>query len=313
MDLSLDPCHAETHYNIGILYERRGRLETALAQYRLAWRNQSDHTPYLLALVETLVALDQNSQALDLITQYLEQDEQAEPDASLYVAAGNILLSLQRPPEAVNMFRQAAYIASDNPSVTESLAYALLEADRPKEAVKLLEQLRQKAQEESKPFPWSNSLALGDAYMKIGKYYQAQRCYEIVREHDTSNPAVWNRLGQAALARSEWDRARAWADKALALQPNHPEALMILAYLAYHQENYTSAEELLRKIVAVDAENGLAWSLLGQTYQALGRNDQALACYVRALKIDPHDQLARTLMVALDEIQVSQQKHHDKL
>jgi Flp pilus assembly protein TadD len=88
---------------------------------------------------------------------------------------------------------------------------------------------------------------------------------------------------------------------------------MILAYLAYHQENYDGAQELLRKIVNVDKENGLAWSLLGQTYQTLGRTEQALACYVQALKIDPRDELARSLMVALDQLQVSREKNHDKL
>ena len=54
--LKLTGDHGEAHYNLGIIFENRGQLEKALSSYEKAWQSRREHEPYLLALVETLVA-----------------------------------------------------------------------------------------------------------------------------------------------------------------------------------------------------------------------------------------------------------------
>jgi len=301
--LKLDPCCVEAHYSLGILWEKRGSLERALESYQKARHLQSKHAPYLLAVAETLVALDRQKEALELLQEYIDNENQVEPDASVYLAAGNILLNMNKPNEAAEMFRQCAYLQPDDPFVTESLAYALFEADKIAESVELFEQLRQKSEKGSKKFAWANYLALGDGYMKLGRYYKAQRCYEAVAEHDNSNPEVWIRLWQAALARNDLNGARHYLDKALVLQPNDVNAQLALAYLALKTNEYTRAEEILRQIITADNNNSLAYCLLGQTLQARSQTSQAHDCYDRALKIDPQDNLARKLMLDLQKEQ----------
>ena len=82
--LKLDPCCVEAHYSLGILREKRGSLDQALESYQKARRLQSKHAPYLLAVAETLVALDRQKEALELLQGYIHAEDQIEPDASVY-------------------------------------------------------------------------------------------------------------------------------------------------------------------------------------------------------------------------------------
>jgi tetratricopeptide (TPR) repeat protein len=308
--LELQSSHAEANYNLGIVLEKRGLTERAMDCYKIAWEARPGHSPYLLALVETLVEQNKLQQALDLLVGYINSNE---GDASVYVAAGNILVALDRSAEAVGMFRDAASLAPENEAITESLAFALLKADRASEALSLFERLEEQAQQSARPFSWSNRLAMGDCYMKLSRFYHAQRCFEYVIEHDGANPAVWTRLAQTAMARDDLKQGRVWAERALTLKPDYPDALTVLAYIAFKQQEYQQAEEILRRIIADEDDNGLAHCLLGQALEARGQIEQAKACYRRALEIDPQDRLAQKLTSAIENTRIGEKATHDKL
>ncbi len=39
--------------------------------------------------------------------------------------------------------------------------------------------------------------------------------------------------------------------------------------------------------MAINPENGLTWNTKGNVYCMLGRNDEAIACYNKAIEIEP--------------------------
>ena len=102
-------------------------------------------------------------------------------------------------------------------------------------------------------------------------------------------------------------------EQALALKPDYPDALTVLAYIAFKQQEYQQAEEILRRIIADEDDNGLAHCLLGQALEARGQIEQAEACYRRALEIDPQDRLAQKLTSEIENTRIGEKATHDKL
>jgi hypothetical protein len=81
-----------------------------------------------------------------------------------------------RHAEAEDLYRQAAQgVHADDPVLLLGRAVALLELDRPADALPLLEQLGQNADQGRTP---AASLALGRAYEALGRHVEADNAYQ---------------------------------------------------------------------------------------------------------------------------------------
>ena len=299
--LSLDPANAQAYYGLGIIHEKWNELEQAFASYQAAWDQQPDHIPYLLAMAETRVAQGRLADALQILT---EQAGHRNRNASVCLAAGNILTTLERHDQALRMFQRAHSANPEDLAIKESLAFALYRAGDTEKALLAFKELLDVTTAQSSDDVWAYHLALGDCHLRLAHYHDAQRCFEVVRDHDINNPAVWTRLAQTAIGRQDYSQARYYAQKALSLQNDQSEALMVLGYAALKERQYQQAQEFLNQVTKLDSRNGLAYCLLGQTLQAAGDPSQAKACYARALEINPQDTLARHLIRTVDQTQL---------
>jgi tetratricopeptide (TPR) repeat protein len=142
----------------------------------------------------------------------------------------------------------------------------------------------------------------------------------------TRNYIAHNNLGFAFMEMRKWDSAREHLDEALRINPNYAKAQHNLALLFHRQGKLSEAifhyQELLRVHPFPDARYSYATALLenGQVYEAekqlalilkddsgnaavynlygilfLKKDDKksAIACFTKALQIDPHDNNAR--------------------
>ena len=68
--------------------------------------------------------------------------------------------------------------------------------------------------------------------------------------------------------------------------PSSPPEL-IQAESAIEKQDYTTAEPLLKKVVAQDPHNFAAWFDLGFIYNALGKTDDSIAAYRKSVAAKP--------------------------
>jgi len=303
--LQLDPKQAQAYYYQGIIHERWNQPELAFEDYQKAWQNESGSIAYLLAMVESKALQGQYQDALTLLT---ERMSSVDRDAAIYMTAGNLLASLNRHEEALEMFTEAQNISPDKTPVKEALAFALHRAGRSKEALAIFQELSKGPSLEGNQNNWIYELAMGDCYMALQQLHQAQRCFETVTERDPLNPKAWKRLAQAQLAREYLDQAVQSTRRALSLQPDDTEALMVQGYVAIKKHNYAEGQNIFRQIIRREEHNGLAYCLLGQCLQATGKRSDALVCYSEALKIDPEDSLAQKLMAEINKSELSSEE-----
>jgi protein O-GlcNAc transferase len=101
-------------------------------------------------------------------------------------------------------------------------------------------------------------------------------------------PAFHNNLGNALKAQGRLDDAEAAYRSALALKPDHLEALYNLALILQTQDKLTEALSLYEKVVAHNHNHADAHNNLGNVLHAQGKHEQALAAYARALRCRPN-------------------------
>lgn len=94
--------------------------------------------------------------------------------------------------------------------------------------------------------------------------------------------------GTRALDQKDYDAATCHFSRAIDLDPTFAEAYNQRAIVKYLQERYAeSMEDCTRAIERMPSHFG-AWSGMGHCHAQEGRFAEALACYSRALEINPH-------------------------
>lgn len=114
---------------------------------------------------------------------------------------------------------------------------------------------------------------------------------------DPDSPAAAGRhalAGRAAQALNRVGDAAGHFERALALEPRHRQALDRLAMVRFGQKRYQEALDLYRKLRETDPDNPQTHSNMGAVLYHLGRAEEALRSFERALALKPDLATART-------------------
>jgi len=75
--------------------------------------------------------------------------------------------------------------------------------------------------------------------------------------------------------------------RVLAVEPNQTDALHLLGLVAHHTGRHTLALDCLSRAVALNPSHAVYLNNLGEAYRALGQNAEAIAAYRRAVQQEP--------------------------
>jgi tetratricopeptide (TPR) repeat protein len=104
------------------------------------------------------------------------------------------------------------------------------------------------------------------------------------------SPEANHQLARGALAmgRRDFDHAISHFDSAIDLCPEFPEPFNQRAIAKYLLEQYDLAIDDSRKTTELMPDHFGAWAGMGHCHTHLGELPEAVACYERALEINPH-------------------------
>lgn len=105
---------------------------------------------------------------------------------------------------------------------------------------------------------------------------------------DESDPELYYTIGLILVQENEPAKARAQFVKAAEVRPDYLPAQVMLAKLALKEEDYSGAEEHLRRILQADGKNAEALVNLGVAYKGQGQYDKAMQAYDAAEKLNPN-------------------------
>src|SRR5205085_3204338 len=105
---------------------------------------------------------------------------------------------------------------------------------------------------------------------------------ELARAHRTQAGFGFSGIGEG------YERSRAAAERALALEPDLPEALVALALVCNgHDWNFDKAAELLQRALALAPGNASVLQSAAMNARMRGRTDESDALLNRAIALDP--------------------------
>ncbi len=133
---------------------------------------------------------------------------------------------------------------------------------------------------------------LARALWKSGQASEARGLCELAGKQLPGNAALCKAIGDVFLENREFDAAAKQLRAALAIQPDHPSALLNLAAVAQNQGNLPEAERLLRRSLELQ-DDAAAHANLGNLLARQRRTAEALPQFEAAAKLDPGDASAR--------------------
>ncbi|MGD8450449.1 MAG: sulfatase-like hydrolase/transferase [Phycisphaerae bacterium] len=158
----------------------------------------------------------------------------------------------------------------------------MLTEGRSADVVALLEPLAQQS-------PESDELhaVLGEAYLKLQRFADAEREYRDSLRSVATNARKWCRLGDAVLGQQRVDEALACYQRAADLPGEYGPALSRLGALYARRREFAQAEPFLRRRLALEPHSPGALVNLANVLGPLGRREEAVRLARQALTEDP--------------------------
>ncbi len=198
------------------------------------------------------------------------------------LALATQLLRAGQPAEAIAPLREAALLQPANPIIQHDLGLACLEVGRIPDAIEAFQ-----LAVASNPRYADAYFRLGVALEKLGNFGGAIVAYDRATQLLPSLTEAWFRAGALVYTLGHRDEAIGCFRRAAATGGKTSFGRLGKARALLTEDRNQEAELVLRRTVALDPKNALAYDLLGNLLTEFGRFDEARECFQRAIAIAP--------------------------
>jgi tetratricopeptide (TPR) repeat protein len=265
--------------HLGLAYQEAGQPDKAIAAFEEARKLSPDDPAVASYLVEANLAAKKYNAALEVARAALTQHPD---DLRLVRLQAQALRHTGKADQGIALLEEALKKHADEPLAYVSLAQVYSDADRHAQAVKVLRDAQVK-------FPTDDSIAfeLGAVFDKAKKFGDAESAFRSLLERDPRNANALNYLGYMLAERGErLDESVGYLKKALEIEPDNGSFLDSLGWAYYKSDKLDLAEANLKRAADQLRSNSVIQDHYGDVLVKLGRYDEAVAAYNRALSGD---------------------------
>ncbi len=260
-----DPIDAESDYLLGVIYQRWQQPQRALESYQHACDKSPGELAYVMAKAEMLVAMDRRPEALALLQAKVAYFEHS---GAIRDEVGLLLVQEGQPSQAIEMFRRASILASDDLTIKEHLARALFEAQRYAESADILCGLVTSEKFNHRP---DLLVMLGECQLQSGRPGDAIQDFQSASEMTPDSASVWLGLARANLQLNSTRRAELALRRCVNIDPNNGQAYLLLGYIQFRRSQFDLAREAFARASRLDPGDTVALCMVGLTLDKLGR------------------------------------------
>jgi tetratricopeptide (TPR) repeat protein len=265
--------------HLGFAYQEIGQHDKAIASFEEARKLSPDDPAVAGYLVESNIAAKRYAAAIDVAKSALLQHPD---DLRLTRLQAQALRQSGKADQGIALLEEAVKHHEDDPVAYISLAQAYSDADRGAQAVKVLQDAQAK-------FPSDDGIAfeLGSTFDKQKKFAEAESAFRQVLARDPENAIALNYLGYMLAERGErLDESVGYLKRALQVEPENPSYLDSLGWAYFKADKLDLAETNLKRAAEQLKTNSVIQEHYGQVLFKLGRYDEAIAAWTRALAGD---------------------------
>ena len=323
--LELDPRHKSALQNTAELLRKQEQYEAAVEVYQTVLQRDREYALAHAGMGDALFHLRRYEEALASLTQALVLQPRLPMAGAMEVLMGRAARELGRLDAAEGHFLRAMQLDPGDATPVLDLAGLRTRQQRGEEADELLRRAR-----EMQPHDPGTLQNVAEALRKQARYEEALPAYRAVLEIDAEYALAHAGMGDAlfrlgrhaeaidALAQAvtlqpdlpmagslhrlmgraaqELGRPEAadYFERAVQIDPRDADALDRLAMLRFGEQDYEVAFGLYRNLLEINPDNAQTHSNLGATLYYLGRLEEALQSFERALSLAPELETART-------------------
>jgi tetratricopeptide (TPR) repeat protein len=265
--------------HLGFAYQELGQYDKAVATFEEARRLAPNDPNTAAYLADANIAAKKYAAALDAAKSGLVDDPD---DLRLIRLQAQALRHTGKPDQAVAVLEESVRKHADDPTAYLTLAQFYGDIDRGTEAIRVLEGARTK-------FPSDDTIAfeLGATFDRLKRFADAEAAFKRLIERDPQNAAALNYLGYMLAERGErLDESVGYVKKALELEPDNGSYLDSLGWAYFKADKLDLAEGNLRKAADQLTTNSVVQDHYGDVLLKLGRYEEAIAAFNRALSGD---------------------------
>jgi tetratricopeptide (TPR) repeat protein len=268
--------------HLGFAYQELGQYDKAVATFEDA-RRRSPQDPSIAGyLAEAEIAAKKYAAAIDVTKAALAD---SPGDFRLLRLQAQALRHSGKADQGIALLEKAVKDHAGEPNAYVTLAQIYSEADRGAQAVRVLQDAQTR-------FPDDNLIAfeLGAVFDKQKRYADAEQAFRKLLSRDPENAAALNYLGYMLADRGErLDESVGYLKQALAIEPDNGSYLDSLGWAYFKKDNLDLAEQNLRQAADQLRSNSVIQEHYGEVLFKLGRYDDAIAAWTRALNGDGQD------------------------
>gem|GEM_PF-2036550 len=206
-----------------------------------------------------------------------EQDARAEFERQWGIAMS--LVNLDRPDEAIPKLREMEARWPDSPEVYNELCRAYMTLGQMQDALLMAEKALQLDQYSTAD--WNN---LGGILSNLSRLNDAKNAYGKALQIDGENTGAMIGLAQLLMLEGELKDAKTWCELALFWRPEKANVLQIASDCFSQCGEPAKAIPLLDKLLATNPNDAIAWVKKGNALNDLGRHNDAIVCYDKAIE-----------------------------
>jgi tetratricopeptide (TPR) repeat protein len=265
--------------HLGFAYQELGQHDKAIASFEEARKLSPDDPAVASYLIEANIAAKKYAAAIDAAKSALGQHPD---DLRLARLQAQALRHTGKTDQGIAVVEDAVKKHADDPTAYISLAQVYSEAERHEQAVKVLQDAQAR-------FPDDQSIAfeLGTVFDKQKRFADAELAFRSVIAHEPQNANALNYLGYMLAERGErLDESVTLLKRALEIEPDNGPFLDSLGWAYFKSDKLDLAEQHLKRAADQLRMNSVIQDHYGDVLLRLGRYDEAIAAFTRALAGD---------------------------
>jgi tetratricopeptide (TPR) repeat protein len=265
--------------HVGFAHQELGQHDKAIAAFEDAHRLSPKDPAVAGYLIQANIAAKRFASAVEVARTALAEHP---GDLRLTRLHAQALRQSGKPDQGVAVMEDALKKHDDDPAAYIALAQLYSDVDRGAQAVKILRDAQAK-------FPDDNTIVfeLGAVYDKQKKFPDAEAAFKELLSRDADNAPALNYLGYMLAERGErLEESVDLLKKALQIDPGNGSYLDSLGWAYFKADKLDLAEDNLRQAADQLRTNSVIQDHYGEVLFRLGRYDEAIVAWTRALSGD---------------------------
>lgn len=293
--LQVNPHHADTNHNVGVLALQQNRFEDSLPYFLAALDTNPTHGTYWTSYIDALIQSKKLEEASQFLTLAQEQGLPAEDVAALSIQLNNQRAgkteqqNTPSQPAAIPHKQEKSRTSTDNqannpqPDATEINQLISLFNQSQYTKASLLA-LTMTEHYPSNGFGWK---ALGASFKLLNRNTEALLPMKTAADLMPNDAEAQHNLGLLLNELGQAEEARLSYIKALQIKPDYAEVYCNLGVTLRYLGQLDEAESCYRKALKIKSDYPQALNNLGNILKDLNRPDEAETCYQDAIQIKP--------------------------